>query len=811
MLSRKWFLISSLIFFFFFLLNHSDLFGQKTDEDTLKSVTAVRINGGAKIDGILDEEFWQKAPRSGDFIQYQPDEGKPATESTFVRVAYDDEALYVGLEMYDSEPDKIISRLTRRDREVETDLINVIVDSYHDHQTAYAFTVYVSGTQKDAYYYNDNNSDNNWDAVWESATKKTNWGWTAELRIPFHCLRFACEKNPTWGIYFSRQVSRKNELDRWIYIPQSASGFVSRFGHLKGLERLVAPRRLEILPYAVSYEQTELRSLGNPDGRDFFGNSGFDLKYGITSNITIDATVNPDFGQVEADQTVLNLSTFETFYEEKRPFFLEGFKIFETPFKLFYSRRIGRQPSIEPESVAYYIDKPTSTTILGASKITGKTKNGTSIGILEAVTQREKAEFMHVAGYRNTEVIEPEANYFVARFMQDIWKNSYVGIIATAVNQKSFDPAYTGGVDWTLRFHKGDYRCSGQMIGSRTGLSKDGRGGYVSIQKEGGEHILGSLQVDYGDRELDLNRLGYLQRADCRELSAWLQYKTTKKWWIVRKTWNNLNFSLLENLSGVKLTSGGNFNTSIELANFWELGGGTWRDFERTYDDLETRGGPLVGIPIGQSWWFWMNTDSRKWWQINPSIEGGDTRDGHYSYYGLWLSFQPKSNIELSGGPGYMRSDGVSRWLDSLTDENGKRTGDIFGEQHMRRFDMTLRGTWTFTKNLSLQVYAQPFMAAVDYRSFKKLISPDRFEYVDTTVFKESDYQPDFNWKSFNSNVVLRWEYRPGSTLFLVWTQSRDSWEQGVGNFRFRRDWDNLFDTIPGNTFLIKLNYWWSI
>jgi hypothetical protein len=809
-LNGNWIFIRSPIFLFFLLLSHSDLFAQKTDGDTVKSITAVRINGGAKIDGILDEDFWQKASRSGDFTQYQPDEGKPATESTFVRVAYDDEALYVGMEMYDSEPEKIIDRLTRRDRAVQADLINVIVDSHHDHQTAYAFTVYVSGTQKDSYYYNDNSSDDSWDAVWESAAKRTNLGWTAELKIPFHCLRFACQENPIWGIYFSRQISRKNELDRWVYIPQKTSGFVSFFGHLKGLTGLTPPKRLEILPYAVSFEKTEAKSLGNSDGRDFFGNSGFDLKYGITSNITLDATVNPDFGQVEADQTVLNLSTFETFYQEKRPFFLEGFKIFETPFQLFYSRRIGRPPSIEPESVAYYIDKPASTTILGAGKITGKTRNGTSIGILEAVTQREKAEFLHLDGYRKTEVIEPEANYFVARFMQDIWKNSCLGIMATAVNQKSFDPAYTGGVDWTLRFHQGDYLCSGQMIGSRTALSNDGRGGAVGIEKEGGEHILGSLQIVYLNQKLDLNRLGYLQRADCKELSAWLQYKTTKKWWIVRKTWNNLNLDITDNLSGVRLTRGGNFNNSIELTNFWNLGGGTWLDFDTQYDDRETRGGPPSPIPIGQSWWFWLNTDSRKWWQLNPNIEGGDTRDGHYNYYGLWLSIQPKSNIEFSGGPGFTRSDGVSRWITYLTDENGKRTDDIFGEQHVRRFDMTIRGTWTFSKNLTLQIYAQPFMAAVDYRNFKKLIPPDRFEYVDTTVFKESDYQPDFNWKSFNSNVVLRWEYRPGSTLFLVWTQSREGYNT-MGDFRFRRDWDNLFDTIPGNTFLIKLNYWWSI
>ncbi len=810
MQNLKWVLFSSLIFLFFLLLSNPDLLAQEAEEDTVKSITAIKIDGVAKIDGILDEEFWEKAPRSGDFIQYEPDEGEPATESTFVRVAFDDDALYVGMEMYDSEPDKIISRLTRRDRWVESDLINVIIDSHHDHQTAYAFTAYVSGTQKDEYYYNDNWSDFNWDAVWESATQRTNFGWTAELKIPFHCLRFACEENPVWGIYFSRRISRKNELDRWIYIPESASGFVSHFGHLKGLKNLTPPKRLEILPYVVSYEQTEQKSLGNPDGRDFFGNLGFDIKYGITSNITLDATINPDFGQVEADQTILNLSTFETWYQEKRPFFLEGFKIFETPFDLFYSRRIGKSPSQWPDGVDYYIDRPTSTTILFAGKVSGKTKGGTSIGILEAVTQREKAKFMHEDGYRKKGVTEPEANYFVARVMQDIFKNSTVGIMATAVNQKSFHPAYTGGVDWTLRFHNGDYQSKGQLIGSKTGPDQDGWGGWLYFGKEGGEHIHGEIQGVYLDRGLELNRLGFLRRADIKEISGWVQYKTTKKWWIIRKTWNNIYIEFTDNLSGVKLTRGGNFNNSIELVNNWNIGGGIWMDYDNMYDDYETRGGPPVKIPRGQSWWLWLNTDSRKWWQINPNIEGGDNWDGHYNYYGIWFNFHPRSNIELSGGPGYMRSDGISRWVTYLTDENGERTDDIFGELDTRRFDMTFRGTFTFSKNLTLQVYAQPFIAAGDYKNFKKLIPPDRFEYVDSTMYDEKKEQPDFNWTSFNSNVVLRWEYRPGSTLFLVWTQSRDTYDN-LGDFKLRRDWDNLFDTEPGNTFLIKANYWWSL
>jgi len=808
--SWKWILILILFFLFFLLLSYFDALAQKTDEDTVKSITAVRANPGAEIDGILDEDFWQRAPRSGDFVQYQPDEGEPASESTFVRVAYDDEALYVGMEMYDSEPDKIISRLTRRDRYVENDLVNLIIDSHHDHQTAYAFVVSVSGTQRDSYYYNDDWADDNWDAVWESSAKMTPWGWIAEIKIPFHCLRFACEENPVWGFYCSRRIARKNELDRWIYIPESASGFVSHFGHMKGLKSLTPPKRLEILPYVVSYEETEPKSLGNPDGRDFFGNFGFDLKYGITSNITLDAAINPDFGQVEQDETILNLSTFETWYSEKRPFFLEGFKIFETPLDLFYSRRIGKLPSGWPDDADYYIDRPAATTILAAAKISGKTKGGTSIGILEAVTQREKAEFMHEDGYRKKEVIEPEANYLVARVMQDILKNSTVGAMATAVNQKGFYSAYTGSADWTLRFHNGDYGFKGQLMGSKTGPAEDGWGGWLRFDKEGGEHIRGCIETYYLDRGLDLNNLGFLRRDDVKEIYSWMQYRTTKKWWIIRKTWHNLNISFTDNLSGLKLTRGGNYNNQFELTNFWYVGGGIWTDFDNIYSDRETRGGPPAPIPIGTNWWVWLNTDSRKWYQINPYFEMGDTWDGHFKAYSLWINLQPRSNVEISGGPGYYRSEGVSRWLTNLEDEDGNRTDDIFGEQYMERFDMTIRATYTFTKNLTLQVYAQPFMAAVDYRNFKRLIPPDDFKYVDTSLYNEENKKPDFNWKSFNSNVVLRWEYRPGSTLFLVWTQSREA-SDDFGDFKSRRDWDNLFDTVPGNTFLIKVNYWWSL
>lgn len=783
---------------------------QTADDDSVKTITAVRVNPSVRIDGILDEAFWAHAPRSGGFIQYQPDEGSPGTESTFVRVAYDDEALYVGMEMYDSEPEKIINRLTRRDRWVDADLVHLIIDSHHDHQTAYAFTLYASGTQRDVYYYNDTWSDEDWDAVWDAATKVTDQGWTAEYKIPFHCLRFTCEENPVWGIYFSRSIGRKSELDRWLYIPESAPGFVSHFGHLKGLKGLSPPKRLEVRPYGVSYAESESKTAGNPDGRDYSSNIGFDVKYGLTSNITLDAALNPDFGQVEADETVLNLSAFETWYPEKRPFFVEGSKIFETYYGLFYSRRIGRPPAIWPDDADYYTERPAATTILGAVKVSGKTSSGTSIGIMESVTQREKAKYVDTLDCSRHEIIEPEANYLAARVNQDILENSTVGLMATAVNQKTYQPQYTGGVDWNLRFHEGGYQVSGQVVGSKTGPQEDGMGASIHFEKHGGEHFRGALNLDYRDRGLDLNRMGFLNRADYREAFVWFQYRTTEPWWIIRKTWHNINVGYSENLSGVKLTQGGNYNNSIELTNFWSVGVGSWRDYHRGYCDLETRDGPPAPIPIGQNWWTWLNTDSRRSWQLNAHVEGGDTWDGTYNSYSLWIELKPRSNVEMSLGPSYRRSRGVSRWLTSLEDDDGNRTDEIFGEQDMDRFGLMARGTLTFTRDLTLQVYAQPFIAAVDYSNFKRLVPPDGYEYVDSSVYSEEEEQPDFNWTSYNSNVILRWEYRPGSTLYLVWTQARDS-ERDLGDFNFDRDWSHLFGTPATNTFLAKLSYWWTL
>ncbi len=783
---------------------------EEASDDTVKVIAAIKCNCGIKIDGIIDEPIWDSAPRSGDFIQYQPDHGQPASESTFVRMAYDDEALFVAMEMYDSEPDKIISRLTRRDRWVESDLVHVIVDSYHDHQTAYAFTLFASGTQRDVYYYNDTWSDSDWDAVWEGRTKIHDWGWSAEFKIPFHCLRFSCEDDPVWGVYFSRSISRKNELARWLYIPEGAPGFVSHFGHLQGLDGLTSPRRLEVLPYAVSYAERFEASRADPDGRDYSGNAGFDLKYGINSNLTLDATVNPDFGQVEADETVLNLSTFETWYPEKRPFFLEGSKIFDTYYTLFYSRRIGRPPSLWPDGVDYYLDRPAATTILTAAKVTGKTPAGTSLGFLGSVTQSEKARYVDEAGLEQTAVIEPRANYFVGRVKQDVLRNSEVGMMAAAVTQRGLESHYTGGGDWNLRFKEGDYKCAGQVIGSRTGPDEQGWGGMLMVEKSGGEHWHGSIRGEYRSEDLEINRMGYLDRADYKETWAWVQYRTNDEWWKIKRSWHNLNLGYSNNLDDVALVRGGNYNNSIELTNYWSVGCGTWQDYDKTYSDRETRGGPPAPIPIGQNWWVWAESDSRKPVMFGVNVGGGDTWDGQYKVLALGVAIRPRANIEFNIEPSYREDWDISRWLTYLEDDEGNRTDDIFGEQDMERFDVTLRGTVNFTRDLTLQVYAQPYFASVRYSNFKKLVPPDGYEPVDESIYDPAVEEPDFTWSSFNSNVVLRWEYRPGSTVFLVWTQAREE-TTGESNMDFSRDWKTLFRSSAVNTFLVKVNYWWAL
>ena len=777
--------------------------------DTTATIWAVRASGKIRIDGRLDDEVWSHAPRLCDFVQREPDEGKPPTESTCVMVAYDDRAIYFGIELFDSEPRKIVRQLTRRDRWIRADDISVTIDSYHDHKTAYGFRVYASGTQRDTYYYNDGEADSDWDAVWDAATRITDRGWIAEIRIPYDCLRFPAKDEQTWGICFSRFICRKNELDRWPFIPESAGGFVSNFGHLKGIRGLQHVPNIELLPYTVAYAERGPASDSDPDGRSYSLDAGFDIKYRLTSNIMLDGTINPDFGQVEADKTVLNLSKYETWFPEKRPFFLEGIKIFDTPFNLFYTRRIGHPPSLEPEGVDHYIDLPTETAILGAFKITGRTARGTSIGILEGVTQREEATYVDEDGKKRKGVVEPEANYLVVRLKRDVLENSSVGFVATAVNQAMFGPHYVSGLDWVVRMKNGDYKSEGQVVGSRSCEGEIDWGGLVTLEKEGGEHILGGIKAEYRGKNLDLNRLGFLDRNDYRALWLEIKYRTIDPWWIVRRSSQGIDVAYTENLRGTPLMRGMHLECQFQLSNFWMCGCGMWLDYASKFSDLETEGGPLLALPKERRWWGWFKTDESKRFAFGVLLSSGDAWDGRATEFRTGFEAKPKSNIEVRVEARYWSQDDVSRWLTCLEDEDGRRTDEIFGEENARRVDLTLRGTFTFTRDLTLQIYAQPFIASVDYRNFKRLIGHDRFEPVDRSVYDEEEEQPDFTWSSLNTNVILRWEYMPGSTLYLVWAHSRDN-STSQGEFAPAHAWDDLLAVAGENTLLAKISYRWT-
>jgi len=633
--------------------------GEGTIENgrVVPQIKALRVNPHSPvIDGNLDDPIWQnpKLMKVSDFRQREPDDSMPSTESTTVAVTYDDNALYVAFWCHDSKPEKLIKQLVRRDRWSESDHITVRLDPYHDHQGGYAFEVSAAGVMRDCRYYNDVNSDMSWDAVWDSDVSIHDWGWTAELKIPYHCLRFTDQEEHIWGVDFKRYISHNTETAIWAYTPVSMGGFVSKFGHLTGLKGIHSEKHFEILPYTVSSLESEPTSLGNPDGREYLSDLGFDLKYALSSNLILDATINPDFGQVELDDPVLNLSTYETWFSEKRPFFCEGANLFNTNFSLFYSRRIGRAPydDVDDDEVQYYTYYPNETTILGAAKLTGKLSSGTSIAFLNAVTSEENAKYAIYSDWQydttwndgipdveyvphdtlmREGVVEPTANYSVMRIKQDVLGNSHLGGMLTLVSQDQEHPVVTGGVDWRLATNNSVWVLSGQTVFSHLDDHYTGFGIEGIVEKSAGEHIRGSMGVEIRDPHLDLNRLGYLGRNNMRHVWFWTQYRTRDDWWIIRNSYNNLNFYTSWNYDGINYSLGGNFNTWIEFINNWSMGW-TFSVQAEKYSDLETRGNGIWEWPVypTTAQWFNFYTDQRKNIYFGAGGSFGDDRGGDF-------------------------------------------------------------------------------------------------------------------------------------------------------------------------------------
>jgi len=814
--------------------------------------TAIRASSSPQIDGLDTDALWREALSVDGFRQFDPKEDVEPTLRSEARFAYDDRNLYVLVRAFDPRPDSIMALLSRRDERTQSDYIRVIVDSYHDRRTGYQFMVNPAGVKRDLYLYNDTSEDISWDAVWDVKTSIDSLGWLAEFRIPLSQLRYPKKESHTFGVAVHREVGRTNERSSWPVWRRSQSGLASQLGEVQGITGISSPRRLEIMPYSVQSNSSVVRA--GDFARTQRGTVGADIKYGLSSNLTLDAAINPDFGQVEADPSVLNLSAFEQFFGEQRPFFLEGTGIlrFDQDCNdgqctgLFYSRRIGRAPQLgflSPDFNAV----PTSSTILGAAKITGRLGNGMSVGILNAITDREMAG--------DQIEVEPRTNYFVARLNQDLrGGRSGVGAILTAVNRDldaSAEPylrsaAYTAGIDARHRFGPGgNFSISGNAVGSlvrgseeaiaatqrssvhyfqrpgddleydptRTDLS--GYGLNVGLNKNGGGITRFWTGGWYKSPGLEINDVGFMTNVNNMGWSNWFAFVFQEPKAFYRRLQINFNQWNGFMVDGTNTGVGGNINVNTTFKNMWFMYAGIGGERASVCGTC-LRGGPYLNEDANLNSWFGFSGDSRK--SIVPGLSTWyNRRDGGESFnYGLnpYMNLRIASRFSGQLGLTYQKNVDDRQWMRNFGTIGSDTTHYTVGHLSQQTLNLNARLNFTASPTLSLQFYGSPFVSVGEYSDWREVVAPRHALYAER-------YRPftlggdptayDFNFKQFRSNLVMRWEYRPGSTLFLVWGQGREQGNQDLGNFRGWRDYQNLFSAHPANTFLIKASYWFSL
>jgi Domain of unknown function (DUF5916)/Carbohydrate family 9 binding domain-like len=820
----------------------------------LSLLFALAVTNAVRVPAMPSAEVWQTAAAVDAFVQREPHDGGEPSQRTEFRVAYDSATLYVRVRAFDQEPDKIVSYLTRRDLRSSGDWIHIYIDSYHDRRTAYEFAVNPSGVKVDRYWYNDNNRDDSWDAVWDVSVSRDGEGWTAEFRIPFSQLRFN-RTAETFGFAVEREIGRLNESSTWPHLPRSATGYVSSFGELGGLAMTASPKRLELAPYTVA-NLTRQRPEGNPLLQSATPGEalGLDMKYALTPGLTLTATVNPDFGQVEADPAVVNLTAFETFFNERRPFFVEGSGNFDFGLDcsdgpcsgLFYSRRIGRAPQGTdnlPSGDNVYADVPSQSTILGAAKLTGHVGRY-AIGVMQAVTEQQFAR-VDDGGVLGRQPVEPMSSYTVGRVRREFANQSSVGVMFTSANAQVADrllflPKHASaiGADWDIRFKK-FFALTGYLVGSDvrgdasaidrlqedsrhyfqrpdavgvtldpTRVSMSGSAGMIALQKIGGEHV--RLRSDFGFKTpgFDINALGYLRRADQKTTYNWIQIRSDKpnRW----TRWRMINFNHWGgwNFEGDRIKDDANINAHAQWVNNWQTGGGFnfgWN----ALDDRVTRGGPALLTNPSRALWYYTSGDERR--RLYPNFFGsfgGDQLGTHWIEASPEANYRPTPAAMVSVGLRYNHAVADSQWVGSVTDP---ATRYVFGHMDQTTFAMTIRVNYTMTPNLSLQLYAEPFVSAGDYNGFKQVVAARAADYDQRYAPYAYDLaangDPNFNVKSFRTTNVLRWEYKPGSALFIVWQQAREN-DVVPGGFHLGRDMGGIFGVAPKNVFLVKLSYW---
>jgi len=858
------------------------------DTSQHRVAVAARRTGEIHLDGRLDEQAWQEAQPAGGFIQSYPKAGAKAPDPTEVRILYDDAALYVGIRLFDQHPDSIAAQLARRDASgIYSDWAHLIIDSYHDRRTAFRFSVNPKGVKKDVYTSNDDEEDLNWDAIWDVATRVDSAGWVAEYRIPLSQLRFGNQgKERIWGFQVQRDIARRQERDTWSPWVPDGRGFVSRFGDLAGLVDVPTPQRLELVPYVSSKLTRAPGSSADPffKSNDFRPSVGADLRYGLPVGLTLTATINPDFGQVEVDPSVVNLTAFETFFPEKRPFFLEGSDVFSfgqintrNDFgsqRYFYSRRIGRQPQRFP-SGAEFFNTPDQTTIATAAKVTGK--NGPwTIGLLDAVTPEEHADILTVAGdepgERTTTPVEPLTNYFVGRVKRDFGNGATtIGSMLTSTLRRVDNSVFQdllrssatfGGADFQAATQGRQWVVSGFLAESRVAGSKEaisatqlnsshyyqrpdadyieydpnrtslaGHIGEIAVAKNGAWY--GSLALKEASPGLELNDMGFQGRTDYRAVSTFFGYQSFQAnkrfrdygaYAYSNQTWNFGGDQILNGFAG------GAYATFL---NLWNVGlqGGVNPSYT---SDRFTRGGPLAKVPA--SWNANVNgqSDTRKPIWLNWFLAyAHDESGGHSEDFNVGADMRPTSFLHVTVGPGLNRTRSTGQFVRSVSDALATSTYGrryVFANLNQTTLSMDTRIEWTFTPLLSLQVYAQPFVSAGRYSAFKEFAAPKTYDFAvygkdRGTISRSSSGvytvdpdgaglspafgfgDPNFNVRNLRGNAVLRWEYRPGSALFVVWQQQREGFEP-IGDFSAGRDIGDIFRTVPTNVFLIKATYW---
>jgi hypothetical protein len=819
---------------------------------TTTVVRATRAAVAPVLDGRDDDAAWRSTPAVDQFLEARPSEGAEPKVRTEARVAYDDHNLYVFVRAFDPHPDSIVSLLSRRDELPASDYVSVMLDPYHDRRTGYEFSVNPAGVKADYAISNDGDEDVAWDAVWDAATRIDSLGWTAEYRIPLSQLHYSSNGKGTFGLLFWRVIQRHTATVTWPLYRASRSGLTSQFGELTGLEGLGSPGHAEITPYVVT---KNLPDAGATDPeRNQEVSIGGDLKYRLASNLLLNATVNPDFGQVEADPSELNLSAFETFFDERRPFFVEGKGLFtfrvncvvvvdcNTGEGLFYSRRIGRSPQL----AGTYGDEAsaTSTKILGAAKVAGRLPGGFSLGFLDAVTD-------HVAGPAGT-TLEPATNYGVVRGNQDFHNgDASVGFIVTGVN-RSLDgasapylhrSAYAGGVDARWRF-RGRFEVSASMDVSRvagdaaaiartqrdpvhlyqrpdgpltfdsTRTSLSGINQEIRFAKVGGKRLHFETAYQRRSPGFEVNDLGFLRQADQQEWTSWANLAFNNPNRVFQQLRWNFNNWEHWTADGLPTERAFNTNVHIQFTNRWWLHvGGTIGQLGATYCDRCARGGPAVRQDPYFDPWITIEGDDRR--PLVPSVSANYSRrdQGRSEEIDLSptldLKVSTRFTTSLSGEYNHSRDD--LQYFGTFTDPAGTQHY-TFAHLEQRTFSLTWRLGYTFTPTTSLQIYASPFISKGTYTDVREVAAARASSYsaryrpyTDPAVAEQPD---GFNFQQFRSNVVFRWEYRPGSTLFLVWSQGRQGSAPVEGAESFRGDLGDLFGRRASDTFLVKVSYW---